>query len=892
MALPQSLHRARHALRPRTRVLEATAGTRARLLRARYAHWRTQPIRSGAVLYEAFSGNGVLDNPEAIFRHLLAQPDMGHLTHIWALDDPARHPEVVAEIAGHPRVELVRMWSPGYLKALATSQYLVNNATFPQEFAKRPGQTYLNTWHGVPLKHMGFDLRNGGSVSRNITRNFLAADYLVSANAFMTDTMYRGAYRMQGIFRGAVIEEGHPRTDRQVEALGRAQEVRDLLERRGARIGTRRIVLFAPTWRGDTFHNPQVNASQLLATVRDLQKRLDAWQSGEHVVLLKVHQQVYQAVRERVGDCDVLVPNSVPTNQTLAVADLLVTDYSSIFFDYLTTGRPVVHFAPDLEQYRGGRGLYLDVAELPGPVCATPATLFAEVRAGLEAGTSARARELAERFAPKDDGDVCARIVDVVFRGAQESAYAVRRDFGTDKERVLIYLGSLKSQGITSSALNLLRSIDHDRYDVTAFYPFSRGRDRMRNSELIDPRVRVVPRATVFNGTPRRVTRETDRLMTVGLPERLDEAHVQFWADEWRRMFGDARFDHLIDFSGYGCYAPFLFSVAEAKHKSMWLHNDMYSDMQRETVGEKHLEDRLSAVFTTYRYFDNLVSVAPALERVNREGLARYAPPEAFTHALNTINGDRVLDLAGLNRNQAAAKAGRSGADAVAGASGADVATPTTERTATFDPDNIAAAVSALLEHYEVDEVLRETRSRVRLLRATTGAGTTTFVTVGRLSPEKNHARLINAFARVHERHEDIRLVILGGGKLEHELKALVGELGLDHVITLAGQVDNPFAILAECDCFVLSSDYEGQPMVILEARILGLPVITTAFASVGDSVPEGTGVVVPQTVEGVARGMERFIAGEVPAGVLDSDAYNKAAITQFETAIHTNGRP
>ena len=100
------------------------------------------------------------------------------------------------------------------------------------------------------------------------------------------------------------------------------------------------MVLFAPTWRGDSFQDPRVNAGQLLATVKDLQKALDP---SEYVVLLKVHQVVYDAVKQRVsgGDgVDFLVPNSVPTNQTLAVADLLVTDYSSIFFDYLATGRP------------------------------------------------------------------------------------------------------------------------------------------------------------------------------------------------------------------------------------------------------------------------------------------------------------------------------------------------------------------------------------------------------------------------------------------------------------------------------------------------------------------------------------------------------------------------
>jgi CDP-glycerol glycerophosphotransferase len=185
--------------------------------------------------------------------------------------------------------------------------------------------------------------------------------------------------------------------------------------------------------------------------------------------------------------------------------------------------------------------------------------------------------------------------------------------------------------------------------------------------------------------------------------------------------------------------------------------------------------------------------------------------------------------------------------------------------------------------------VIREARSRARLSGHRIGqhAGAT-FVTVGRLSPEKNHARLIRAFAQVHERHPDIRLVLLGGGKLEEELSELVVSLGMEGYVTLAGQVDNPYSIMAEADCFVLSSDYEGQPMVILEARTLGLPVITTAFSSVGDSVPEAAGIVVPQSVKGVAAGLERFLAGEVPSSTLDCEAYNRKAMEQFYAAIHS----
>ena len=242
--------RVRARVRGRERLREYRDTTRERLRAEQYARWRKSPVKPRTVMYESFSGNGMLCNPEAIFRALLAAPDMQDLEHVWALDEVEKHAEVVAEFEGDPRVRFVDMRTPGYLKALATSKYLFNNATFPPEFAKRPGQVYVNTWHGVPLKHMGYDVPGGGPASRNILRNLVSADYLLSANQFMTDRMYRHAFRLQGLYQGTVIEEGQPRTDRQVAAEADPSAVRSRLEAAGVQVGGRRVIVYAPTWRG------------------------------------------------------------------------------------------------------------------------------------------------------------------------------------------------------------------------------------------------------------------------------------------------------------------------------------------------------------------------------------------------------------------------------------------------------------------------------------------------------------------------------------------------------------------------------------------------------------------------------------------------------------------
>jgi glycosyltransferase involved in cell wall biosynthesis len=111
-------------------------------------------------------------------------------------------------------------------------------------------------------------------------------------------------------------------------------------------------------------------------------------------------------------------------------------------------------------------------------------------------------------------------------------------------------------------------------------------------------------------------------------------------------------------------------------------------------------------------------------------------------------------------------------------------------------------------------------------------------------------------------------------------------DLGLVTAVTLPGRLANPYAVMANSDCFVLSSNYEGQPMVLLEAMVLGLPIVTTDFASVRGTLPSGYGRVVPRTVEGLADGMRAYLAGEVGALPFDHVAYNRAAVEQFYQAI------
>src|SRR5690606_19293303 len=148
--------------------------------------------------------------------------------------------------------------------------------------------------------------------------------------------------------------------------------------------------------------------------------------------------------------------------------------------------------------------------------------------------------------------------------------------------------------------------------------------------------------------------------------------------------------------------------------------------------------------------------------------------------------------------------------------------------------------------------------------------GSPVFIALGRVSPEKNHARLLEAFAALARTDErsDARshLVVVGDGPLLGELVARTADLGLEGRVHWVGNTANPFVNMALATCFVVSSDYEGQPMVILEARVLGLPVVTTKFGSWESALPPEAGVTVERDVESLAAGMRLHLQGEVPA--------------------------
>lgn len=390
---------------------------RASRLKAAYdAVCRSNPVEPRTIVFESYVGTGYSCSPKALYEAILKDPSFDDCTLIWAMKEP----EAYAAVPALERATLVKWGSPEYFAAYARAAWwLCNTAVQPQVFP-RAGQTYLQTWHGTPFKRFGCDIvipsqATPSAIARRLKRWRTSASkftYLLSQSPFATDKLASALGLDPRVVAGTVLELGYPRDD----ALATADAVR--IERLRADLDLPegvRVVLYAPTWREE---QRRPGPDGLVDLGLDFE-RLRSELGSDHIVLFRAHFMIADSFDfERYGGFvhDVSAVDDI--NDLYLVADVLVTDYSSVFFDYADLERPVVFYAYDLDDYAGARGgFYLDLDELPGPLLRDQDGLAAAIRAAGDGadGSRERLRAFREKYAPMDDGHASERVLAHVF---------------------------------------------------------------------------------------------------------------------------------------------------------------------------------------------------------------------------------------------------------------------------------------------------------------------------------------------------------------------------------------------------------------------------------------------------------------------------------------------
>ncbi|MGW8062934.1 CDP-glycerol glycerophosphotransferase family protein [Streptomyces ziwulingensis] len=402
----QTAHRTRRTVRAVARTGRHRAGTLLRGLQYRRA--LAEPVDPHLAVFSAYWARGVACNPAAIAARLAGLAPSVHP--VWVVT--AAHAALLPPGTDHVVPGTRRYW-----EVLARAKYLVNNVNFPDAVVKRPGTVHLQTHHGTPLKRMGLDQMPYPAAARGLDFQALLErvdrwDYSVSANSHST-RMWQRAYPS----RYVSLDHGYPRND--VYYSAGAAEVRAVRERLGIAPG-RRAVLYAPTHRDyEAGWTPRLD----LAALAD---RL-----GEETVLLVRAHYFYESAASPSSPLTGLrragrlidVSSYDPVEELCLAADVLVTDYSSIMFDYANLDRPIVIHADDWETYRTTRGVYFDLmAEAPGPVARDQDRLAEILTTDAwrdERAAKARAA-FRRRFCEYDDGRAAERVVRRVFLGEDE----------------------------------------------------------------------------------------------------------------------------------------------------------------------------------------------------------------------------------------------------------------------------------------------------------------------------------------------------------------------------------------------------------------------------------------------------------------------------------------
>ncbi|WP_226961421.1 MULTISPECIES: CDP-glycerol glycerophosphotransferase family protein [Streptomyces] len=370
--------------------------------------FKKEPLRE-AVFYNSFGGKQFSDSPRAIYEEFVRRGI--EVEHLWSVADE--------QVALPPGVRPLEWHSTEWYEALARSRYVVTNVGLGDWYERREGQCVVQTWHGTPLKKIGADLLGTPKANlayiASLPHRFRQFDIVVSPNAFTTPIM-RNAFRCEG----EVLEAGYPRNDifHRPDREKIAQRVRATL---GIPEG-KKVVLYAPTWRDDQRHTASKFKLDLQVDLTAAERAL----ADDHVFLFRKHPKILDAI-PGAGQGFVWDVSAYPDIAELyLITDVLITDYSSVLFDFAHSGRPMLFFTYDLEHYRDTlRGFYFDFTEkAPGPLIKTSEELVSAIRDidDVEREYVGKYARFVKDFCEPSDGLATSRVVDRMLEIAKRYA--------------------------------------------------------------------------------------------------------------------------------------------------------------------------------------------------------------------------------------------------------------------------------------------------------------------------------------------------------------------------------------------------------------------------------------------------------------------------------------
>lgn len=365
------------------------------------------PVQKKVILFESNLGRNYTGNPRAIYEEFVRHGLDKEYQCVWFFENPRK------KIPGEAKV--VKRARLTYLYYMAIGGVWIFDCRQPEFLIKRAETTYIQTWHGTPLKKLALDMERIDSVVSSSIEEYHEAfrkntstwDYLLSQNRFSTD-IFRRCFAFGD---KPILEIGYPRNDI-LFRNNNPEYISRLKEKLGIPLD-KKVILYAPTWRDNAFHS---QGRYKFVSPLDFDKAREVL-GGEYVFLVKYHYLVADQIDWSPYEGFVYsFDEKVDIARLYLAADLLITDYSSVMFDYSLLGRPMFFFAYDLEEYKDSlRGFYFDfLAEAPGPISKDTDQLLEDILHYDGDQWKERYDAFFAKYNHADDGKASIKVMEVV----------------------------------------------------------------------------------------------------------------------------------------------------------------------------------------------------------------------------------------------------------------------------------------------------------------------------------------------------------------------------------------------------------------------------------------------------------------------------------------------
>lgn len=570
------------------------------------------------VLLESQQGKNLNGNIFYLLKELLTNNDYSHYKVYISLEKKSevKFKALLNQYNLNPH--LVYIGSRNYLKILSSAKYLITDTSFMTSFIKKDEQVLLNVWHGTPLKTLGKKDNSGLHSLGNVQKNFFVSDFLLYPNKYMMDHMIED-YMLENICQAKCLISGYPRNE--IFFAEKNQNIIEELE-----LSDKQVIGYMPTWRGTVGKvNNFEDSIHVMHYLFEIDKRL----TDEQCMLVNLHPFVQSAINFKLFKHIKAFPLQFETYEVLNVCDMLITDYSSVFFDYANTGRKIVLFMYDLEEYMEDRGLYISLDSLPFPKVFDVQELIKEINTPKEYDDS----EFMSTYCYKDSKDASYQLLQKYFKDINNDI-EVCDIKNNGKENILVYSGNLSKNGITTALMNLLNNIDLEKYNY--YLTFSARqvakhrlilRDLPENVNYISMMGKM--NASLLEKAYLRFTRKTK--FKHDYNKAIFDKLYKF---EIKRCFGNIHFSKIVQYSGYEFKRQLMFGRFDSE-KIIFVHNNMVEEINVRQAQHPN------AIRYAYNHYDKVVMVTEDM----REPTKVFCNDERkLSVANNIIDYQNVLD--------------------------------------------------------------------------------------------------------------------------------------------------------------------------------------------------------------------------------------------------------